>query len=92
MKECPNCGDSIMPEDHFQKSYSGMTFCSPICAESYCRNNTEHQCSFCSEPLCNFNSSEIVSSGNQIFCCVEHQKKYNKAAKDVDMYDHINDR
>lgn len=88
MENCPNCGDGIEPSDRFQKTYSGMVFCSNVCAEFFCRNNIEHQCSFCGEPLCMFNDSEIVSSSNQKFCCVEHQKRYNKAAKDVDMFDH----
>lgn len=92
MKICPVCKDGIMPDDRFQFPYAGQTFCTRTCAEIFCSNHTEHQCSFCAEPLCNADADEIIASGNQMFCCKEHKTKYMKAAQDVDAFDRVNDR
>lgn len=90
MKYCPTCGDVVT--DRFQFLYAGQTFCTKTCAEIYCDNHIEHQCSFCSQPLCNADPDEIKTSGNQIFCCIEHMHKYAKAAREANAYDNANDR
>lgn len=92
MNICPVCNDGITPEDRFQFKFAGLIFCTRTCAEIYCSNHIEHQCSFCSENLCNVDESDIVTSGNQIFCCKDHMMRFAKMSKDADMYDHVNDR
>lgn len=76
---CPECRDAVTTKYIF--NYNDIQFCSLKCAATYCRENDD-TCNFCDEPLCCFDSDEIVDNKYGKFCCKEHSEMFAKRIRE----------